>query len=81
MFAELIRAVLQSLIEAEAADQIGAHRYQRSPQRTTVRNGHRPKTVSITAGDIEYRVPSCGLGRSSRRCWSHAGASIRRCTR
>ena len=62
MFAELIRAGLQSLIEAEAAHQIGAGRYQRSQQRTTVRNGHRPKTVSTTAGDIEVQIPKLRAG-------------------
>lgn len=62
MFAELIRTGLQSLIEAEAAHQIGANRYQRSAQRTTVRNGHRPKTVSTTAGDIEVQIPKLRAG-------------------
>ncbi len=62
MFAELIRTGLQSLIEAEAAHQIGADRYQRSQQRTTVRNGHRPKTVSTTAGDIEVQIPKLRAG-------------------
>lgn len=62
MFAELIRAGLQSLIEAEAAHQIGADRYQRSAQRTTVRNGHRPKMVSTTAGDIEIQIPKLRAG-------------------
>lgn len=62
MFAELIRTGLQSLIEAEAAHQISAGRYQRSPQRTTERNGHRPKTVSTTAGDIEVQIPKLRAG-------------------
>ncbi|WP_396913403.1 transposase, partial [Mycolicibacterium sp.] len=53
VFAELIRAGLQALIEAEATETIGAGRYQRSGERSTHRNGHRPKTVSTTSGDIE----------------------------
>ncbi|MBY4576069.1 hypothetical protein ACN94_21245, partial [Gordonia paraffinivorans] len=44
VFAELIRAGLQALIEAEATEMIGAGRYQRSEGRSTHRNGHRPKT-------------------------------------
>lgn len=46
MFAELVRAGLQALIEAEAAAKIGADRYERTEDRTTHRNGHRTKTIS-----------------------------------
>jgi transposase-like protein len=62
MFAELIRAGLQALIEAEASEVIGAGHYQRSPDRTTQRNGHRPKTVSTTAGDIEVQITKLRAG-------------------
>ena len=81
VFAELIRAGLQALIEAEATEKIGAGRYQRSEDRGTHRNGHRAKTVSTTSGTSRSRSPSCGWGRSSLRCSSGAGASTRRCTR
>ena len=37
-------------------------RYQRSQERGTYRNGHRPKTVSTTAGDIEVRIPKLRAG-------------------
>jgi transposase-like protein len=62
VFAELIRAGLQALIEAEATETIGAGRYQRSSDRGTHRNGHRPKTVSTTAGDIEVQIPKLRVG-------------------
>ena len=62
MFAELVRAGLQALIEAEAATKIGAERYERSEGRTTHRNGHRTKTVSTPAGDIEARIPKLRSG-------------------
>ena len=62
MFAELIRAGLQALIEAEATETIGAGRYQRTDGRGTHRNGHRPKTVSTTAGDIEVQIPKLRAG-------------------
>jgi transposase-like protein len=39
VFAELIRAGLQALIEAEATEAVGAGRYQRSAERGTHRNG------------------------------------------
>ena len=81
VFAELIRAGLQAWIEAEATETIGAGRYQRTDERGTHRNGHRPKTVSTTAGDIEVKIPSCGPAPSSRHCWNGAAASTRRCMR
>jgi hypothetical protein len=45
VFAELIRAGLQALVEAEATEAIGAGRYERSDERSVHRNGHRPKNV------------------------------------
>ncbi len=49
VFAELIRAGMQALIEAEATEKIGAGRYERSEDRGTHRNGHRAKLVSTTS--------------------------------
>jgi putative transposase len=62
VFAELIRAGLQALIEAEATEKIGAGRYERTEDRGTHRNGHRPKTVSTTSGDIEVKIPKLRVG-------------------
>ena len=62
VFAELIRAGLQQLIEAEATEAIGAGRYQRTDGRSVHRNGHRPKTVSTTSGDIEVQIPKLRAG-------------------
>ncbi len=62
VFAELIRAGLQALIEAEATETIGAGRYQRAEDRATHRNGHRSKTVSTTSGDIEVKIPKLRAG-------------------
>ena len=62
MFAELVRAGLQALIEAEASAKIGADRYERSEDRKTHRNGHRTKTVSTPVGDIEARIPKLRAG-------------------
>ena len=62
VFAELIRTGLQSLIEAEATEAIGAGRYQRVDGRTVHRNGHRAKTVSTTSGDVEVAIPKLRAG-------------------
>src|SRR5499427_10771600 len=68
--------IYQALIEAELSSVIGALPHQRTEARTAQRNGHRPRTVTTTAGDLELRIPGCGPGRSSRRCWSAAGGWI-----
>ena len=41
---------------------IGAQRYERTPQRTTRRNGTRPKTVATTAGEVELAIPKLRTG-------------------
>lgn len=71
----------QELIDAEAAAFIGAAPFERSPDRTTQRNGTRLRTLTTTAGELELRIPNCGRARSSRRCWNAAAGSIRPCSR
>lgn len=62
MIAELVRAGLQELIEAELTATVGAGRYERTDTRTTQRNGHRPKTISTAAGDVTVQVPKLRAG-------------------
>jgi len=57
-----VRLVMQDLIEVDAAEQIGAGRYERSDARTTQRNGSRPKLISTQAGDVELRIPKLRQG-------------------
>jgi putative transposase len=57
-----VRLVLQELIEAEAAETIGAARYERTDTRTNERNGSRPRLLSTQAGDIELRIPKLRKG-------------------
>jgi hypothetical protein len=45
------------LIEADAAQHIGADRYERSASRTTHRTGTRARLLSTKAGDVELRIP------------------------
>jgi putative transposase len=63
---ELVRAaaerILQELIEAEASAQIGAEWGERTETRTTYRNGHRDKTVTTQAGDLELAIPKLRAG-------------------
>jgi putative transposase len=54
--------VYQALIEAEATERIGAHRFERTEARTTQRNGHRARTLSTKAGDLELKIPKLREG-------------------
>jgi putative transposase len=58
----LLHTILQALIDAEASAHIGAGRHERSPARTTQRNGSRDKVVSSTAGDLTVRIPKTRTG-------------------
>ncbi|MGR6912623.1 IS256 family transposase [[Actinomadura] parvosata] len=62
MVRRALQRMLQELIEAEATTVIGAAPYQRSPERTTHRNGHRERTLSSTAGDLELQIPKLRSG-------------------
>ena len=59
---ESVRLVLQELIEAEAAEVIGAGRYERTGTRVTERNGSRPRLVATQAGDVGLRIPKLRKG-------------------
>jgi putative transposase len=54
--------IYQALIEAELTDAIGAARHQRSEERRAQRNGHRARTLTTTAGDLELRIPKLRAG-------------------
>ena len=59
---ESVRIVMQELIEAEATEQIGAARYERTEDRVAERNGSRPKLLATKAGDVELRIPKLRKG-------------------
>ena len=52
----------QELIDAEATAFIGAGPFERSAERTTQRNGSRPRTLTTTAGDLDLRIPKLRQG-------------------
>ena len=73
--------IYQALIEAELTAVIGAGPHERTEARLARRNGHRPRILSTTAGDLELGSRSCGPAPSSPACWNGAGGWIRRCSR
>src|SRR4051812_29299899 len=54
--------IYQALIEAELTAVIGAAPHERSPERAAQRNGHRSRTLTSTAGDLELRIPKLRTG-------------------
>ena len=52
----------QALIEAELTAVIGAAPHERTDARTAQRNGHRPRTLTTPAGDLELRIPKLRSG-------------------
>ena len=59
---DILSAALQELIEAELTATIGAAPGERTSERVTQRNGHRPKLLSTPAGDVEVGIPKLRQG-------------------
>jgi transposase-like protein len=62
---ELVRAVLQEVLEAEMTDALGAAKGARSEGRRGYRSGHYPRTIVTRVGKLELRVPQDRDGRFS----------------
>jgi putative transposase len=54
--------IYQALIEAELTAVIGAAPFERNTGRSAQRNGHRPRTLTTTAGDLDLRIPKLRTG-------------------
>jgi putative transposase len=54
--------IYQALIEAGLTAVIGAAPHERTAGRVGLRNGHRVRTVSTTAGDLELKIPRLRAG-------------------
>jgi putative transposase len=58
----LLGGVLQAVVDAEATEHIGAGPHERTPERTTHRNGTRDKLVTTAAGDLTVKIPKLRSG-------------------
>lgn len=54
--------MLQELIEAESTARIGAEWNEQAASRTALRNGHRDKTLTTLAGDLDLKIPKVRTG-------------------
>jgi len=62
VFRRMLQAGLQDLVDAEATVKIGADRYERTSERTTRRNGTRPKMLATPAGEVDLAIPKLREG-------------------
>jgi transposase-like protein len=62
---EGVRLLAEALMELEVSEQVGAGRYERSPERRTYRNGYRERAWDTRVGRIPCGSPSCGRAATS----------------
>lgn len=68
--AKLLEAVLNQLLDAQASEQVGAGRYERSEERVAYRNGYRPRQLYTRVGPLTLRVPQMRDGQFSTEIFS-----------
>lgn len=56
-FGKLMEAILNQVLLAESAEQLGAENYERSENRNDYRNGTRTRSLTTRIGRIELEVP------------------------
>ncbi len=64
-FSKLLECILNQVLNAQASEQVGADRYERSEKRTGYRNGFRMRTITTRVGTIELQVPRLRDGKFS----------------
>ena len=62
---EIVRSVMQAMLEAEMDEAIGAAKGERTPARLGYRSGHYSRTLITRVGKLELRVPQDRDGRFS----------------
>ena len=63
--ASLLEAVLNQVLDAQASEQLGAERYERSDERLAYRNGYRPRRLYTRVGPLTLQVPQFRDGQFS----------------
>jgi len=62
---EIVRSVMQAMLEAEMADALGAGKGERTAARLGYRSGYYGRTLVTRVGKLELRVPQDRDGRFS----------------
>jgi putative transposase len=59
---EGVKLLAHELMELEVTEKVGAERFERSPERTTYRNGYRERDWNTRVGTIPLRIPRLRSG-------------------
>jgi len=59
---ESVEVLAQAVIELEASERIGAEKHERTPERTTHRNGYRERPWDTRVGRVNLRIPKLREG-------------------
>jgi transposase-like protein len=59
---ETLQVVLQAVMDADVSAQISAELHEHTPDRSTYRNGYRPRRWDTRAGTIDLRIPKLRQG-------------------
>ncbi|TCU31334.1 mutator family transposase [Rhizobium azibense] len=75
---EIIRVMMQEVLETEMEQALGASKSERTSERLSYRPGYYGRTLITRVGKLELRVPQDRSGRSPRSCSSVISALNRR---
>jgi len=64
---DVVRGLMQELLEVEMDEHLGAGRYERVASRRGYRSGHRPRKLLTRLGELELAVPTERSGRYRTR--------------
>ncbi len=59
---ELVRMILNSVMQAERSKYLQANAYERTEERRGHANGYTPKTISTKSGEIIFAIPQVQEG-------------------
>lgn len=59
---EGVEVLAQAVIELEAGERIGAEKHERTPERTTYRNGYRDRVWDTQVGRVNLKIPKLREG-------------------
>lgn len=66
VFRKLLESSLNSVLKAESQEQLKAHPYERTLDRTDSRNGSRERKLQTRIGTITLNVPGIGISHSKQ---------------
>jgi transposase-like protein len=68
--AAIVKNAIQEILEQEISEHLRAKPYERSSERTGVRNGYKPRKLKTRVGTIELEVPQTRDGSFSTVVWN-----------